>query len=140
MIKVIRYSKQAFKPQIQSHHMEHIHYLMNDFNINDFPEHLRYVIQKNHDKQIPFFKENYDDFKEGVWMFVDGHKDNLSLNHLKERVPCFEADVPEDLECYDCNWEFKTTISDERILYGGAYVPKRELYKLKNIKRRRAKK
>ncbi len=140
MIKVIRYSKHAFRPQIQSHHMEHVEYCLHKFNIEEFPEHLRYIIQQRHDEQYPFFLENYEDFKEGIWMFVDGYKDNLSLNHLKEKVPCFEAEVPEDLECYDCNWEIKTTISDERILYGGAYVPKRELYKLKNIKRRKFKK
>lgn len=139
MIKVIRYSKQAFRPQIQSHHMEHINYHLHHFNVNEFPEHLRWIIQQRHDELLPFYIEHYEDFKEGIWMFVDGHKENLSLNHLKERVPCFEAEVPEDLECYDCNWEFKTTINDNRILFGGCYVPKRELYKLQNIKRRKFK-
>ena len=47
--KIIRYSTKGFKPQYQSHHLKHIDYHLNDFNINDFPEHLRYIIQKQHE-------------------------------------------------------------------------------------------
>ena len=47
--KIIRYSVQGFKPQYQSEHLKNINDHLNDFNINDFPEHLRYIIQKQHE-------------------------------------------------------------------------------------------
>ena len=47
--KIIRYSTHGFKPQYQSEHLKNINYHLNDFNINDFPEHLRYIIQKQHE-------------------------------------------------------------------------------------------
>ena len=136
-MKVIRYSIYGFKPQYQSHHMERINYHLYNFNINDFPEHFRYIIQRNHETQVKFYTEHFNDFKHGIWCFIDGHKDNLSLNHLKRKVPCWEAELPDDVECYDCNWERITTISDPYILCGGCYIPKRELSKLSNIKKRK---
>ena len=45
-IRIIRYSTQWFKPQYQSEHLKNINYHLNNFNINDFPEHLRYIIKK----------------------------------------------------------------------------------------------
>lgn len=87
-IKIIRYSIQGFKPQYQSHHLKNVHYHLNDFDINDFPEHLQYEIQRIHERNVKFYTEHYKDFKEGVWFFLDGHKDNMSLNHLKYKVPC----------------------------------------------------
>ena len=50
--RIIRYSTQGFKPQYQSEHLKNINYHLNDFNINDFPEHLRYIIQKQHEKHF----------------------------------------------------------------------------------------
>ena len=47
--RIIRYSTQGFKPQYQSEHLKNINYHLNDFNINDFPENLRYIIQKQHE-------------------------------------------------------------------------------------------
>jgi hypothetical protein len=137
-MKVIRYSVAAFEPQEQTHHTEHIQYhLCGGFNINDFPELMRWQIQKIHEQKVAFYKEHLEDFKSGIWCFVDGHKDNQSLNHLKRKVPCWEAEVPDDIECFDCNWEKLTTISDPCVLCGGCYIPERELYKIKNIRIRR---
>ena len=50
--KIIRYSIQGFKPQYQSHHLKYINYHLNNFNINDFPEHFRYIIQKQHEEHF----------------------------------------------------------------------------------------
>ena len=50
--KIIRYSTKGFKPQYQSHHLKHINYHLNDFIIKDFPEHLRHIIQKQHEKHL----------------------------------------------------------------------------------------
>ena len=136
-MKVIRYSIYGFKPQEQTHHMEKVNYHLHRFDINDYPEHLQWVIQKDHEKHVEFYSKHLDDLKFGIWCFVDGHKDNLSLNHLKRKVPCWEAELPDDVECYDCNWEKLVTISDPIVLCGGCYIPERELYKLNNVKRRK---
>lgn len=136
-MKVIRYSIYGFKPQEQVHHMENVNYHLYRFDINDYPEHLQWVIQKAHEKHVEFYSQHLDDLKRGIWCFIDGHKDNLSLNHLKRKVPCWEAELPDDVECYDCNWEKLVVITDPIVLYGGCYIPERELYKLNNVKRRK---
>lgn len=132
---IIRYSVEGFKSQEQTHHAKHIKYCLYDFNLNDFPEHLRWEIEKNHIRKKKFFENHLDDFKSGIWCFVKGYKSNQALNHLKRKVPCWQAEVPNDIECYDCNWDKLTTISDIRIRWGGCFIPERELYKIHNIRR-----
>lgn len=60
----------------------------------------------------------------------------LKIYHLN-KTPCWEADVPDDIECYDCNWEKPITISDPAVLWGGCYIPEREMWKIRNVRRRR---
>lgn len=136
-MQVIRYSIHGFKPQEQIHHMKNVNYHLYNFDISEYPENIRYNIQKIHEKNVDFYNKHLEDLKCGIWCFIDGHKDNFSLNHLKRKVPCWEAELPDDVECYDCNWERLTTISDSTILCGGCYIPARELCKLKNIKRKK---
>lgn len=137
-MKVIRYSVAAFEPQKQTHHAQYIQYhLSGGFNIEDYPEFLRYEIQRIHEQKVAFYKEHLEDLRYGIWCFVDGHKCNQSLNHLKRKVPCWEAEVPDDIKCYDCNWEKLITISDPDVLWGGCYILEREMWKIRNIRRRR---
>lgn len=103
-MKIIRYSVAAFEPQEQTHHAKYIQYHLSDeFHIEDYPEFLRYEIQRIHEQKVVFYKDHLEDFKRGIWCFVDGYKSNQSLNHLKRKVPCWEAEVPDNIECYDCN-------------------------------------
>lgn len=132
-MKIIRYSIAGFKTQEQTYHA----YLLDKFNLEDYPEFLRYEIQQIHEQKVTFYKKHSEDFKRGIWCFVDGYKSNQSLNHLKKKVPCWEAEVPDDIECYDCNWEKLTTISDPAVLWGGCYIPEREMWKTRNVRRRR---
>lgn len=136
-MKIIRYSVAAFEPQEQTHHAKHIQYHLYEFDIEKFPEFARWQIQEIHEKKVKFYKEHLEDFKCGIWCFVDGYKNNQSLNHLKKKIPCWEAEVPDDLECYDCNWEKLITISDSDVLWGGCYIPERETWKIRNVRRRR---
>ena len=136
-MKVIRYSIHGFKPQEQTHHMENINYHLNDFNISDYPEFLQWNIQKIHERYVYFYTKHLEDLKSGIWCFIDGYKNNQSLNHLKRKVPCWEAELPDDTECYDFNLEKKIMLSDPLVLYGGCYIPERELHKLRNVRRRR---
>lgn len=138
--KIIRYSIQGFRPQCQSHHLQNINYHLHDFNINDFPEHLRYIIQKQHEERLPFYKANYKDFQYGIWFFIDGHKSNQSLNHLKHKVPCWEAEIENDALVYDVNWEYQTNLSDPFGISCGFYLPASQMYKIHNIKKRKHKK
>lgn len=82
------------------------------FNLNDFPEFMRHTVQKLHEEQLLFYQRHYDDLKEGVWFFLDGHKNNQSLNHLKHKVPCWEAEIEPDVLVYDCNWEKLISLTD----------------------------
>lgn len=136
MITVLRYSKTGFKPQKQTYHYDRqLDYLLNDFHIEDYPNHLRYFIEKNKNKQLKFFQTYGEDLKEGIWCFILGYKDNKSLNHLKEKVPAWTAELPEDTICYDVNWEQQIKLSDDIVKLFGCYIPKKEIEKLKNIKR-----
>lgn len=111
-IKIIRYSTTGFKPQKQTHHLKDIYYYMNNFNINNYPKCIRYNILQIHKKRFTFYKEHLNDLKEGIWFFIDGHKNNQSLNHLKHKVPCWEAEIESDVYVYDVNLEYITDLSD----------------------------
>lgn len=139
-IKIIRYSTQGFKPQYQSNHLENVHYHMHRFNLNDFPKHMRYTIQKLHEEHLSFYKEHYEDLKEGIWFFLDGHKNNQSLNHLKHKVPCWEAEIESDVLVYDCNWEKLISLTDPFVEWAGCYLPKSQMHKIHNIRRRKSSK
>ena len=83
---VIRYSFSGFKPQYQS--LNQVEYHLNNFNLLDYPEHLQYEVCKQHNQKVKLFLEHYDDFQYGICCFINGYKNNQSLNHLNRRVPC----------------------------------------------------
>ena len=60
--RIIRYSTQGFKSQCKSKHMKNIDYHLNYFNINDFLEHLRHIIQKQHEEHFLFTKHTIKTF------------------------------------------------------------------------------
>jgi hypothetical protein len=128
---IIRYSIDGFKPQYQFYHLDGVNYELNEFNIFDYPLHLRTIILEQHKKRIMFYKEHYNDFKQGIWVFIEGYKDNQSLNHLKQRVPCWKAYIDDNAICYDCNWGKQVTVSDSYIHFGGCYIPESQLSTLK---------
>lgn len=139
-MRIERYSIHGFEPQEQTHHASHIQYHITDQFLRDidkYPKHLLYELQKIHQTKKAFYLQHLDDFKSGIWCFVEGYKNNQSLNHLKHKVPCWIAEVPNDIECYDCNWTKLTTISDTDVLWGGCFIPERELHKITNIQRKR---
>lgn len=45
--------------------------------------------------------------------------------------------IPDDIECYDFDWGKLITISDPVVLWGGCYIPKQEMWKIRNIRRKR---
>ena len=140
-MKVIRYSLNGFEPQNQTHHMNvYVLYHLNEFDVNQFPKHLQWEIDKIHKSRVALYEANYHDFERGIWVFIDGHKNNQSLNHLKRKVPCFEADLPDDIEVYDVNWSKSMKLCDPECKIFGCYVPERSLAKIKNIKRRKGNK
>lgn len=137
MIKIIRYSLCGFQPQKQTECLKDIDYHLNKFNIEDFPEHLRYSIQNIHERNVKFYIKHLNDLQEGVWFFLDSYKNNQSLNHLKRKVPCWEAEIEEDVYVYDCNWDKIVSITDSIVKFGGCYIPKSQMYKIHNIKKRK---
>lgn len=155
-INIERYSIHGFKPQKQIAHLKEVYYHLNIINdINDrkfdddlkmgnFPKHLEYEINNRHKYLYNFYKENLEDFKEGIWVFIKGHKNNQSLNHLKYKdektgeikkklVPCWYGQIPCNTIVYDCNLERKIRIDDPIIQNFGCYIPKKEVEKIKYI-------
>lgn len=135
-MKIIRYSITGFKPQYQSHHLGDIDYHRNHFNISVFPEWTQRNIQEIHERKLKFYNENYTDFEYGVWAFINGYKNNMALNHLKQRVPCWEAEISDNTIVYDVNWECKMPITDPLCTAFGFYIPVCQLNTLKNVQRR----
>lgn len=136
-MKIIRYSKTGFEARDQDFHMNrHVYYHLFNFNLETYPENKRGEILENHRKLVRLYKENFMDFKRGIWIFIDGFKNDHSLNHLKEKVPCFEADIDNSVDAYSVNWEYKLKLSDDIVKLFGCYIPEREISKISNIKRR----
>lgn len=136
-IKIIRYSTTRFKPQKQLYHLKDIHYHMNDFNIEECPGFMRYDISQIHEKRLSFYKEHINNLQKGIWFFIDGYKNNQSLNHLKYKVPCWEAKIETDAYVYDINWEKIIHVIDPLVKLYGCYLPESQMSKIHNIKKRK---
>lgn len=141
MIEVERYSIEGFKPQYQSHHLA-----INMFEINNIEKMytdlglpLPYETYQDFLNKIEFRKENLQDFKYGIWVFISGYKNNQALNHLKVKVPCWIAELPEDTIVYDVNWTKKMKLKDDECKYFGCYIPKRNLKEISNIHKKKKK-
>ena len=137
-MKIIRYSIDGFKPQYQSKHLSDIDlelnesWFQNNF-INNCPQHLKDICLEKHNRIVPFLKEHYGDFKCGIWAFIDGYKNNQSLNHLKTKVPCWKAEISDDTMVYDVNWEKQMLITDPECKLFGFYIPVNQLSTLELI-------
>ena len=136
MIKIIRYSTDGFRPQKQEHHIKSFESL-EKININDYPEFLRSCISENQKAKTFFYKEHFDDLQEGIWFFLDGHKNRQSLNHLKKLVPCWEAEIEDDILVYSCNLDAIVPLTNDCVEAFGCYLPKRLLDKIHNIHRKK---
>ena len=131
-MKIIRYSIDGFKPQYQSKHLSDIDLELNEswFEhnfMNCCPEHLKHICLERHNRIVPFLKEHYNDFKYGIWAFIDGYKNSQSLNHLKRKVPCWKAEISDNTIVYDVNWEKQMLITDIECTYFGFYIPTNQL-------------
>ena len=134
-MKIIRYSPTAFTPQKQTHHIQQFEYWMS-LDPKDYSKHLQYSMQQLREQKILFYNQHKEDLQEGLWFFIDGYKNNQSLNHLKHKVPCYEAEIPDNIMVYDCNLEKIIPITDPLIYLAGCYIPKRLCSQIINVKRR----
>lgn len=135
-MKIIRYSVDGFKPQFQVHHIHmYVNYHLFKFNLEAYPEDLKRFCKESHDVRYKLYRDNFDDFQRGIWVFIDGYKDRQSLNHLNKLVPCWSAEISDDTIGYDCNWEKKIKITDNTCKFGGIYIPENQLYTISNIQR-----
>lgn len=134
-MKIIRYSQTAFTPQKQTHHIR-IFESWFDLNPKDYPW-MEYTMQQLKQQHTLFYNQHKEDLQEGLWFFIDGHKDNQSLNHLKHKVPCYEAEIPDNIKVYDCNLEKVIPLTDPLVCWAGCYIPKRLCGQITNIKRRK---
>lgn len=134
-MKIIRYSMTGFTLQKQTHHIR-IFETWQNLNPKDYPG-MEYIMQQLKQQHTLFYNQHKKDLQEGLWFFIDGHKNNQSLNHLKHRVPCYEAEIPDDIMVYDCNLEKIVPLTDPLVYWVGCYVPKRLCNQITNIKRRK---
>lgn len=136
-MKIIRYSKTGFKPQYQSWHLRnHVNYHLNRFDISQFPDFLQPYILENHEKLVSFYREQQENLQHGVWAFIDGYKNNQSLNHLKECVPCWEAEISDDAIVVGANWDHLMPITDGECKGFGFFIPESQMGTIHNVRRR----
>ena len=135
---IIRYSDDGFRPQYQSFHLADIEYECNEYmkDFDSIPDHLKSVSLERHNRIISFYKQHMDLFQQGVWAFIDGHKDNQALNHLRHKVPCWEADIDNNAVVVGVNWDHLMFIRDSECTVFGFYIPKQSMWSLRNIERR----
>ena len=139
MIKVERFSDYGFHPQRQTFHMRDIFLELNQEEWEKTMLRNAYDIAHYHDRVEKhnrlkdFYLENFKDFENGVWVFIDGYWNRQSINHLSKRVKHWTAYLPADIDVYDVNWESKIKLSDDLSKCFGVYVPARCLDKIENI-------
>lgn len=142
MIKIIRYSNDAFTPKKQDFHFKYLieSHLYGDYNkwSNEVGGILKDYIIDYHKMKKKFYEDNLEDFKEGIWAFYDGVYNDIDmvLNHLNYKPLLYSAYLPDDVTVYDTNWNNKITLTDGfgKCPYG-IYVPKRSLINITNIER-----
>lgn len=135
-MKIIRYSPTAFTPQKQTHHIKLFETWIN-LNLKYYPEHTQYQMQRLKEQKVIFYNQHKEDLQEGIWAFIDGYKNNQSLNHLKHKVPCYEAEIPDNVMVYDCNLENVILITDSLVYWAGCYIPTRLCSQITNIRKRK---
>ena len=59
---------------------------------------------------------------------------------MKHKVPCWEAEVENDVLVYDVNWEYQTTLLNPFGINCGFYLPSLQIHKIHNIKKRKSNK
>ena len=133
-MKIIRYSQTAFTPQKQTHHIKLFESWIN-LNPKDYGAY-QYTLSRLKEQKVKFYNQHKEDLQEGLWFFIDGYKNNQSLNHLKHKVPCYEAEIPDDTMVYDCNLEKIIPLTDPLVYWAGCYIPTRLCSQITNVKRR----
>lgn len=90
---------------------------------------MQYEVEKITEKKVKFYYEHKEDLQEGIWFFIDGYKNNQSLNHIKEKVPCWEAEIDDDVLVYDCNLNKIVSLNVPIVKFGGCYIPEKLIKK-----------
>lgn len=137
-MNILRYSLTGFKPQFQKHHLRNINYYLFNLIEENHPGYLLDMVLEKRDRLRLFYIDSYEDLSFGIWAFIDGYKNNQSLNHLKRKVPCWKAEISDDAIVYDVNWNKKIRITDEECKLFGFYISANQLNTLKNIRKVRS--
>ncbi len=137
-ISIVRYSRDGFVAKRQSKHMYNVWHELFKFNSHDMPEHLRGVSVEAHHKIVPFYREHLADFNWGIWVFIEGHDNMMSLNHLhgQDRMGLkrWTAVIPSNTEVYGVGWDVIVSISDFIPQMFGCFIPKRNIPLITDIK------
>jgi hypothetical protein len=137
-ISIVRYSRDGFVAKRQSKHMYGVWHELFKFNSHESPVHLRSFSVERHLQIVPFYREHLADFNWGVWVFIDGHDNMMSLNHIRGRdrvgLKRWTAVIPEDTEVYGVGWDVIVPINSFIPQMFGCFIPKRHLPLITDIK------
>ena len=144
-LKVMRYSKDGFKPQVQSHHLQEYVWpeIKGEFNENPnklknglvINEAYKSRIVNEHNRIKNFYQNHYNDLSVGIWVFKVNSMKMESIDHIsRDDMHKWIAELPEDIEVYDVNWSKVLTLREGLQDPYGCYVPRRCLKDLRNIK------
>lgn len=123
-MELIRYSNNGFNAQYQDYHIEHyIRYCLDSFDISKYPDHLKDIVQEQHDVRVKLYTQYHEYFKSGIWCFIKGHVNQQSLNHITIATQGYSAVVPDDTIVVGCNWDKLYPITDVESRVCGFYIP-----------------
>jgi len=134
-MEITRFSNHGFEPQYQSFHLENtIKPMLKLYKTGKY-ESMSQAGIEYFKKFAKFIYENQDDFKYGIWVFVNDCIEYHSLSHLKRKVSMWKADICDFVYVYDVNLDEKYKITDKRARFFGCYIPQKELKYITNIRK-----
>jgi hypothetical protein len=144
-LKVMRYSKDGFKPQVQSHHLQEYVWpeIKGEFHENPNNIKNKVIINESYKNRImdyhnrirKFYQTHYNDLSVGIWVFKMNSMSMESIEHLSDNdMHKWIAELPEDIEVYDNDWKEVVTLRQGLQNPHGCYIPRRCLKDLRNIK------
>jgi len=143
-MRIARYSKDGFVAKRQTRHMYDVWYELFRFNSHrytngvDAPWHLRQVAVERHHKIAAFYREHLADFNWGIWVFIEGHEEMMSLNHLhgtdRLGLKRWTGVIPDSAEVYGVGWNEIYPINHFNPTMSGCFIPKRNIPLITDIK------
>ena len=131
-----RYSDTGFTPRYQSYHLhsdepilmsdEDYFKWLKESGMNEYQQRMLLGVKRSRED---FYREHYEDFINGIWCFIRGHRDDFELNHLN-KIPRVNYGVVrsndvKNVYAYDGNLEKIYPLNDPMLKNIGFYIPEK---------------